>query len=405
MVIVEAELDLKEGSGYFFAETAGNDLINISVDGYEASEAKSLAFYFDLFFKNSGYEIGQNDASEQSRKLKWDSEEENGLKRLVSLVKRFDCEMRFRYEIDDLKVLHSYVDIIKKVGVNNYANLFLDKQINSIKMSGSFYDLRTAVKGYGAEEESEDEETSDEERPKINLIGYDYTDEKGRFVLNKETGVMVDTVATKIWGILDKTGTIQPIVRVQSFEAKSQATLCQSVLGQLKKYSSPSINYETDLIELPDDVKLGDTVYIVDNDTDFYSEARVLEISKSYSNGDYKAVLGDYLIKSGLSTGDLVDMVEDGNIRDDELNKKVIVALKSANGKNTVYIGEEKPPNPKINGIWFAQEGEQKTLYIWNGEEWVKQIGTGDIDAVKKGTVKSGLNKLALAILTQSKKK
>lgn len=60
-----------------------------------------------------------------------------------------------------------------------------------------------------------------------------------------------------------------------------------------------------------------------------------------------------------------------------ELEKDILYAHKSADGKNTIYTGEVEPIDPDINDIWYKTiqdpvTGEYTTeMYIWNGVIWV----------------------------------
>lgn len=60
-----------------------------------------------------------------------------------------------------------------------------------------------------------------------------------------------------------------------------------------------------------------------------------------------------------------------------DLQKDILYARKSANGKNTIYTGEVEPIDPEINDIWYKTiidpvTGEKTVeMYIWNGVIWV----------------------------------
>ena len=60
-----------------------------------------------------------------------------------------------------------------------------------------------------------------------------------------------------------------------------------------------------------------------------------------------------------------------------DLQKDILYARKSADGKNTIYTGEVEPLAPEINDIWYKTvidpvTGEPTTeMHIWNGVIWV----------------------------------
>src|SRR5699024_1437166 len=49
-------------------------------------------------------------------------------------------------------------------------------------------------------------------------------------------------------------------------------------------------------------------------------------------------------------------------------------AMVSADGKNNIFYGDEKPdPNQvklTIGDLWFDTSGEDTVMHIWNGVEW-----------------------------------
>lgn len=60
-----------------------------------------------------------------------------------------------------------------------------------------------------------------------------------------------------------------------------------------------------------------------------------------------------------------------------KLEKDILYARKSADGKNTIYTGEVEPSDPEINDIWYKTIQDPVTgkytteMYIWNGAIWV----------------------------------
>lgn len=60
-----------------------------------------------------------------------------------------------------------------------------------------------------------------------------------------------------------------------------------------------------------------------------------------------------------------------------DLQKDILYARKSADGKNTIYTGEVEPVAPEINDIWYKTVRDPVTgkytteMYIWNGVIWV----------------------------------
>lgn len=307
MTIMEIEHDPKEGEHFIRAEDAGMDLINGLVDAYSATKAMTFAEYFKLFAGDTGFEIGINEISNLSRTLKWESESQTILARLLSLATQFDnAELSFSFEIIGTQVVKRFVDVRKKRGADNRVTLYMDKDINNIVTKANIYDLCTAIVATGG--------TPDGKNEPINLKGYNYKDQNGRFVLNKTTGVMQDMESVKIWSRLLSNNNPNPnaghIQRVKTYETTDQKTLCDNVIRELEKASQPAINYETDIANLPDNVKIGDTIYLVDEEEELLLSARVLELTRIYSTKEYKATLGDYLIQEGGISQSLKELAD-----------------------------------------------------------------------------------------------
>ncbi|MGH1641584.1 phage tail spike protein [Enterococcus gallinarum] len=377
MTIMEIEHDPKEGEHFIRAEDAGMDLINGLVDAYSATKAMTFAEYFELFAGDTGFEIGINEISNLSRTLKWESESQTILARLLSLATQFDnAELSFSFEITGTQVVKRFVDVHRKRGADKRITLYMDKDINNIVTKANIYDLCTAIVATGGTPEGKNEP--------INLKGYNYKDPNGRFVLNKTTGVMQDMESVKIWSRLLSNNNQNPnaghIQRVKTYETTDQKTLCDNVIRELEKASQPAINYETDIANLPDNVKIGDTIYLVDENEKLFLSARVLELTRCYSTNEYKATLGDYLIQDGgisQSLKELADQLKQATtyvwIRyaDDEEGNgisalpagKTYIAIKQVLGVPTAsddpadyrglwvkFVGEGVPGPPGENG-------------------------------------------------------
>lgn len=367
MTIMEIEHDPKEGEHFIRAEDAGMDLINGLVDAYDAPKAMTFAEYFKLFAGDTGFEIGINEISNLSRTLKWESESQTILARLLSLATQFDnAELSFSFEITGTQVVKRFVDVHKKRGADKRITLYMDKDINNIVTKANIYDLCTAIVATGGKPEGKNEP--------INLKGYNYKDPNGRFLLNKTTGVMQDMESVKIWSRLLSNNNPNPnaghIQRVKAYETTDQKTLCDNVIRELEKASQPAINYETDIANLPDNVKIGDTIYLVDENEKLFLSARVLELTRCYSTNEYKATLGDYLIQDGgvsQSLKELADQLKQATtyvwIRyaDDEEGNgisalpagKTYIAIKQVLG---VPTASDNPAD--YRGLWVKFVGE-----------------------------------------------
>ncbi|RND93175.1 phage tail protein [Lacticaseibacillus paracasei] len=300
MTIMESSHDPLAGEETFTAEDAGIDLINETVGPYKAQQAMGIADYISLFTNDSGFEIGLNEIPNLKRTLEWTGESDTTLNRILSVATQFDnAELDFSFDVSGTTVVRRLINIHKRIGADRNITLYVDKDINKIVTSGSIYDLYTAVTPTGGTPESKDGETTDQQP--ITLEGYQWTDPDGRYVLTKE-GVLLDPVANQTWSrLLAKGGAPSVnaayINRVVTYTATSQATLLQSALSDLKTHNHEAVNYETDIAVLPQNINIGDTIHLADEDEHLYLSARLLELKSSYSMDTHTATLGDYLIE------------------------------------------------------------------------------------------------------------
>ncbi|MCT2893520.1 phage tail protein [Lacticaseibacillus paracasei] len=300
MTIMESSHDPLAGEETFTAEDAGIDLINETVGPYKAQQAMGIADYISLFTNDSGFEIGLNEIPNLKQTLEWTGESDTTLNRILSVATQFDnAELDFSFDVSGTTVVRRLINIHKRIGADRNITLYVDKDINKIVTSGSIYDLYTAVTPTGGTPESKDGETTDQQP--ITLEGYQWTDPDGRYVLTKE-GVLLDPVANQTWSrLLAKGGSPSVnaayINRVVTYTATSQATLLQSALSDLKAHNHEAVNYETDIAVLPQNINIGDTMHLADEDEHLYLSARLLELKSSYSMDTHTATLGDYLIE------------------------------------------------------------------------------------------------------------
>lgn len=289
--IIDSENDSKDRIISIYAEDVGLDLLNEVVEPYEADQAYPITHYIERFSYDSGFEVGINEVSNLSRKLKWEGEE-TATARILSVATQFDAEVKYRFEVKGLTITHKYIDIYKKIGMDTGVKLRLNRDIDRIVTKESVANLATALNVKGGTPEGQ-------ENP-ITLNGYQYDD--GDFYVD---GTMLKSrKALEKWSrYLWETGPdVGHIVQQYSYDTTSQSELCNRAVSQLKKICDMEVNYEVDISVLPQNAKIGDTVYIVDGKDQTYLSARILKLETSVSQRTNKATLGEYLIQSrGIS--------------------------------------------------------------------------------------------------------
>jgi phage minor structural protein len=304
--IIETEMNTKNQEAYVYAEDAGLDLLNEIVGKYEADKAYPIDFYVDMFAYDSGFIIGENEAKGLTRKLAWDGES-TAAERIASVATQFDgCEVSYSFDINGLEVTNKYINIYKERGKDVGIQLRLNFDIDSIETKKSIANLATALRVTGGTPESKENENGElEDFPPITLKGYKYDD--GDFYVDEE-GLLKSREALKKWGRYswakepNTTAAGGHIVRLYSYDTVSQSELCSRAISELKKQCQIEVNYEVDISKLPENVKIGDRVNIVDDAGELYVSARILKLETSVTLDQNKATIGEYLIKdSGIS--------------------------------------------------------------------------------------------------------
>ena len=286
--IIDSTIDPIQRDASIYAEDAGLDLLNEVVGKYAADKAYNIAYYINKFAYDSGFEIGINEVSNLTRKLSWDGET-TATERLLSVATQFDnAEIEFSFKVENMAVTGKYINVYKKRGNDSGVTLTIGKEVSGFRIKSSIADLATAYRCTGGTPEGS-------ENP-ITLNGYKYDDGdfyvegsyvKSRKALEKWSRYQIKTEKNK--------NDVGHIVKSFTYDTTSKSELCNRAVSSLKKICDEAVTYEVELLYLPDGVKVGDTVSIVDDDDNIYLTARLLKLEMSESNDTKEAELGDYV--------------------------------------------------------------------------------------------------------------
>lgn len=289
--IITSEENIFKQEVEIYAEDAGMDLLNETVGEYKADKAYPASYYVEKFSDDSGFEIGINEVSNYNRKLSWEGET-TASERILSVATQFDAEVSYTFEIDRLKIKHKYINLHKKRGVDQGRELRINREVKNIIVKSSVEDLATALSVTGGYPE-------DSETP-INLKGYKYDD--GDIYLSGSTIYSRSAVAKWSRYLSEKGNGTGHIVQTYTYDTLSQSELCNRAVSKLKKIYDAAVSYEVELAYLPDGIKIGDTVNIVDDAGELYLSARIMKLESSICNDECTATLGEYKLKSsGIS--------------------------------------------------------------------------------------------------------
>lgn len=301
--IIDSTIDPIQKDASIYAEDAGLDLLNEVVGTYTADKAYSIDHYINKFAYDSGFEIGINEVSNLTRKLSWDVEA-TATERLLSVATQFDnAEIEFCFKVENMAVTGKYINVYKKRGNDSGITLTIGKEVSGFRIKSSIADLATAYRCTGGTPEGS-------ENP-ITLDGYKYDDGdfhvSGNYVMSRK--------ALEKWSRYQiktekKENNVGHIVKTFSYDTTSKSELCNRAVSSLKKVCDEAVTYEVELLYLPDGVKVGDTVSIVDDDDNTYLTARLLKLETSESNDTKEAELGDYVRQESGIDEKVIELAE-----------------------------------------------------------------------------------------------
>nr|WP_284709557.1 phage tail spike protein [Dorea sp. MB18-49] len=301
--IIDSTIDPIQKDASIYAEDAGLDLLNEVVGKYAADKAYNIAYYINKFAYDSGFEIGINEVSNLTRKLSWDGET-TATERLLSVATQFDnAEIEFSFKVENMAVTGKYINVYRNRGNDSGVTLTVGKEVSGFRIKSSIADLATAYRCTGGTPEGS-------ENP-ITLNGYKYDDGdfyvegsyvKSRKALEKWSRYQIKTEKNK--------NDVGHIVKSFTYDTTSKSELCNRAVSSLKKICDEAVTYEVELLYLPDGVKVGDTVSIVDDDDNIYLTARMLKLEMSESNDTKEAELGDYVRQGSGIDAKVMELAE-----------------------------------------------------------------------------------------------
>lgn len=300
--IIDTDIDTKNKYIRIYAEDAGLDLLNEIVDDFEADDSYTSEWYINKYINDSGFEIGINEIPETSkRKLAWEGES-TVTARIASIATQFgNYEVSYTFAIKGLEITNKYVNIHEKRGKDDGVQLRLNKEIDRIVTSKTVANLATAFVCEGGVPD-------DAEKP-ITLKGYKVEGEDAADFYIDDNGILKAKTANQKWSryVWNKEPNRQNdgegyIVRPYSYNTTDQKTLCSHAITELKKLCDMEVNFEVDITRLPEGVKIGDRINIIDDAGGLYLSTRILMLETSVVDQKHTATLGEHLIKkSGIN--------------------------------------------------------------------------------------------------------
>jgi len=281
------DVDMDDDIVHIYAEDAGLDLLNDIATPYAADAAHDIAWYVGKYIEDTGFEIGDNTATTATKQLAF-SNEQTRKARIDEIAEDFGAEISFSFEIQGLAVTHMYINLLSRRGEDNGVKLRVGQEIGKLQIRTSAAEIATGLVAVGGTPEGSD--------IPVNLTGYSYDDgdfyTSGNYLYSRKALNHWARYAPAARRRSDDDITSHIIQRFES-NVITQAALCSAAIAELKVRREPKVEYEAEVLYLPEGTGIGDTVYVVDNKKELYIRARIATIEKSCSNGTINATLGD----------------------------------------------------------------------------------------------------------------
>ena len=358
--IIEVEVDTKEQTVYLYAEDAGMDLLNEVCPAYEAADNHDVAWYIKRYTADSGFEIGINEVPDLVKKLKFASEQ-TVTERLTEIAEGFGgFEISYSFAIHGMEVTHKYINIYQERGKDVADQLRLNQDIDRITTKKSVANLATALSCTGG--------TPKGKKDPITLQGYTYDD--GDFYVDGKLLKSRQAVAQwsrYAWEVADASDWQGHHIRQYTYDTTSQATLCSKAIKELKKLRQMEVNYEVEINNLPEGIRIGDRINIVDDGGALYLSARILKLETSICDQKQTATLGEYLLKGSGISAKVEELAERFAAMADRTLYTWIAYADDAQGNGISLNPEGKPYlGTAVNQTEAAVDISDPSVFVWS---------------------------------------
>lgn len=222
---------------------------------------------------------------------------------LYRIVESLGCEISYRIEVRNSKVVGRYVNLYRKMGSNNGKRFTYRKDLNNIKKTLDYSNICSKLYGYGKGEEIVDEdrdiseEKIDDKDPKYGRR-INFADINGgkKYIENNDTRLK--------YGIGLERKHLEGVFVAEDCEDKEE--LLRLTKEELEKRSKPKISYEVNVEDISkyqdmggivEGVGLGDEVLISDKSINEKVLTRVIKIvDHPFTGEDMDITLGNYFL-------------------------------------------------------------------------------------------------------------
>lgn len=311
----------------------------------EMNGSNTANAYLQFIFNGSGYEYRLEVTIPSFEK------ESFGMKNRLDLFKDFISSTGVEFSVNG-----KIVRILEKVGTNLSTIVKKGFNLNELRIEKDPGSFITYLRGYGAFFDPDDES-------------------KGRLIVEYLSPL------AELYGKLEGDPIVDERYKVES-----------NFIDRLKNdvESSYGISVDIDMEDLTkagyeyDQPHEGDYIMAINKDLEFEQKIRIMSYTTSY---DTEGNIIDHDVSCGSD-----NIIQKKINQENEYRKEVQAGLEnaistanqawiSADGKNKVFQGPDRPTATNKGDIWYQVDGEQTIMNYWDGFDWVPFINP---DAVKE---------------------
>lgn len=277
-------------------DRAESDLRTVRIIKDKRLQSVTADQALNVALEGTGYQLGEREGLTKVNKTNfyYISPREA----LVKIIEAFNCEFRVRYEFVENKIINRYIDLYHRQGSYSGVQFEYGNNALEVTMEEDSDNVVTALIGRGKGEESTDSEGNA-------TGGYGRRIEFTDIVWTKASGKPVDKPAGQNYIVLNddienkglyQNGELKHRWGVfVDEEIEDKEVLLQATYQELLRLNNPIRKYKASILDLRDDIWLGDRVAIVKDSAKLSFEARIFSITIDKLNFDQSEVeLGDY---------------------------------------------------------------------------------------------------------------
>lgn len=277
-------------------DRAESDLRTVRIIKDKRLQSVTADQALNVALEGTGYQLGEREGLTKVNKTNfyYISPREA----LVKIIEAFNCEFRVRYEFVENKIINRYIDLYHRQGSYSGVQFEYGNNALEVTMEEDSDNVVTALIGRGKGEESTDSEGNA-------TGGYGRRIEFTDIVWTKASGKPIDKPAGQNYIILNddienkglyQNGELKHRWGVfVDEEIEDKEVLLQVTYQELLRLNNPIRKYKARILDLRDDIWLGDRVAFVKDSAKLSFEARIFSIEIDKLNFDQSEVeLGDY---------------------------------------------------------------------------------------------------------------